>query len=179
MPKSADPLWGGGGGNFLYMAKYGCACQIAPFFSAARYMIGPLFSTKSIWMARFFWIPILKAPFFWHPGICTYFFAQRFFEAAYPLSITWIDCDICVTTSKKWVQKKKSKGSIWIGHHFGWSSIWMCPFFQRPGYEWGRFWNTGSHTRKFYPPPPPPPPAPEADPNQTASRCLSQFAQIP
>ena len=37
---------GWGGGNFLYMAKYGCACRMAPFFSAARYMIGPLFSTK-------------------------------------------------------------------------------------------------------------------------------------
>ena len=38
---------GGGGGegeeegedNFLYMAKYGCACRMAPFFSVARYMI--------------------------------------------------------------------------------------------------------------------------------------------
>ena len=38
----------GGGANFLYMALYGCACRIAPFFSAARYMIGPLSSTKSI-----------------------------------------------------------------------------------------------------------------------------------
>ena len=36
------------GGNFLYMAKYGCTCRMAPFFSAARYMISPLFSTKSI-----------------------------------------------------------------------------------------------------------------------------------
>ena len=70
---------GGGGGNFLYMASYGSACRIAPFFSAARYMIGPLFLTKGIWMVRFFWIPMWKAPLFWHPGICTYiFFAQRF-----------------------------------------------------------------------------------------------------
>ena len=37
------------------------------------YMIGPLFSTKSIRMTRFFWIPVWKAPIFWHPGICTYF----------------------------------------------------------------------------------------------------------
>ena len=28
---------------------------------------------------------------------------------------------------------KKSKGSIWIGQHCGWSSIWMGPLFQRPG----------------------------------------------
>ena len=39
-------VWGRG--NFLYIALYGCACRIAPLFSAARYMIGPLFSTKSI-----------------------------------------------------------------------------------------------------------------------------------
>ena len=59
---------------------------------------------------------------------------------------------------------KKSKGSIWIGQHFGWSSVWMGPFFQRPGtctvYEWGGFWNTGSHTctkitPKLHPTPPP------------------------
>ena len=37
---------GGGGGNFLYMASYGCACRMTPFFSAARYMISPLFQQK-------------------------------------------------------------------------------------------------------------------------------------
>ena len=51
-----------------------------PFFSAARYMIGPLFSTKSIWMTRFFWIPMWKAPLFWHPGICIYFMLIDFFR---------------------------------------------------------------------------------------------------
>ena len=48
----------GGGGNFLYLAYYRRACPMAPFFSAARYMISPLISTKSIRMARFFWIPL-------------------------------------------------------------------------------------------------------------------------
>ena len=28
---------------------------------------------------------------------------------------------------------QKSKGSIWIGQHLGWSSIWVSPFFQRLG----------------------------------------------
>ena len=37
--------WGEWGG---YMALYGCACRMAPFFSAAKYMIGPFFSAKSI-----------------------------------------------------------------------------------------------------------------------------------
>ena len=36
----------GGDENFLYMAQYGCACRIVPFFSAAKYMISSLFSTK-------------------------------------------------------------------------------------------------------------------------------------
>ena len=116
------------------------------FFSVARYMIGPLFSTKSIWMARFFWIPMWKASFFLTSWYMHIFFAQRILEAAYPLGITWIDCDICVITSKK-NGFKKSKGSIWIGQHFGWSSIWMGPFFEGHVYEWGRFWNTGSYTR--------------------------------
>ena len=31
-----------GGGNFLYMAQYGCACRIAPIFIAAWYMISSL-----------------------------------------------------------------------------------------------------------------------------------------
>ena len=84
-------------------------------------MIGPLFSTKSIWMARFFWVPMWKAPFFWHPGICIYFFAQRFFKAAYPLRIIWIDCDICVITSKKWVQKIK-------GQYMNRSTFWMIKY---------------------------------------------------
>ena len=53
---------------------------------------------------------------------------------------------------------KKSKGSIWIGQHFRWSSIWMGPFFRRQVYEWGRFWNTGSHTRTKITPKLPPPP---------------------
>ena len=39
----------GAGGNFLYIwHSTDVRAGIAPFFSAARYMIGPLFSTKSI-----------------------------------------------------------------------------------------------------------------------------------
>ena len=69
-------------------------------------------------MAQFFWIPYVKGPIFLTSWYMHIFFAQRFFEAAYPLGITWIDCDICVTTSKNGY-KNKSKGSIWIGQHFG------------------------------------------------------------
>ena len=47
-------------------------------FSAARYMIGPLFSTKSIWLTQFFLIGIWKPHLFWHPGICTCFSLRDF-----------------------------------------------------------------------------------------------------
>ena len=43
-------------------------------------------------------------PTFWYMHIS---FAHRFFEAACSLGIQWIDCDICLTTSNKWVQKIK------------------------------------------------------------------------
>ena len=35
-------------GNFLYIEYYGFARRIAPFFSADRYMISPLFQQRSI-----------------------------------------------------------------------------------------------------------------------------------
>ena len=52
VPEPRGIRGGGGGGRnymYLYMTYYGCACRIAPFFSAtaARYTIGllsPLFS---------------------------------------------------------------------------------------------------------------------------------------
>ena len=117
-----------GGGGPIYGIVRMCVPNIAPFFSTARYMIGPLFSAKSIWMARFFWFPMWKGPFFLTSWYMHMFFAQRFFVAVYPLGITWIDCDICdicVTTSKKVGTKKNQR----IGQHFRWSSIWMGPFF--------------------------------------------------
>ena len=69
---------GGVGGNFLYMA-YGCACRIAPFFSAARYVIGPLFSTKN---GPIFLNSCVKGPIFLTSWYMHIFFAKRFFEAA-------------------------------------------------------------------------------------------------
>ena len=74
-------------------------CQVydwPPFFSK-KYMNGPIFLVSYV-----------KGPIFLTSWYMHMFFAQRFFEAAYPLGITWIDCDICVTTSKK-VGTKKSK----------------------------------------------------------------------
>ena len=101
-------LWGGlgrslgGWDKFLYMAQYGCACRMAPFFNAATYMIGHLFPTKSIWMDSY-----VKGPTFLTSWYMHIFFAQWFFEAACSLGIQWIDFDIRLTTSNKWVQQIK------------------------------------------------------------------------
>ena len=125
-------------------------------------MIGPLFSTKSIWMAQFFWIPMWKAPIFWHPGICTYF-RSEIFEAAYPFGITWIDCDVCITTSNKWVQKIK-------GQYMNRSTFWMIKYMNGSVFSKARYMNgvgfeilarpPVTKLPLSYPPPPPPPPPP-------------------
>ena len=73
-----------GAGNFLYMAYYGCACRIAPFFSIARYMI----FNKKYMNDRIFLDSYVKGPIFLTSWYLHIFFAQRFFEAAYPLGIT-------------------------------------------------------------------------------------------
>ena len=129
---------GGGGGNFLYMVYYGRACRIAPFFSTVRYMIGPLFSTKCIWMAQFFWIPY-EGPIFLTSWYMHIFFAQRFFEAAYPLGITWIDCDICVTTSKNGYKKIKGqfmkRSTFWMIKYMNGSVFSMARYMNRVGFE--------------------------------------------
>ena len=136
---------GGGKGNFLYMVYYGRACRIAPFFSTARYMIGPLFSTKSIWMAQFFWIPY-EGPIFLTSWYMHIFFAQRFFEAAYPLGITWISdpsiwwvrawtgCDICETTSKNGYKKIK-------GQFMNRSTFWMIKYMNGSVFSKARYMN--------------------------------------
>ena len=142
----------------------------SPFFSAARYMISPLFSTKSIWLTRFSLICMWRAPDFWHPGICVFFF-----EAACSLGIQWTDCRICLTTSNKWVQKIK-------GQYMNRStfrtirSIWMGPFFRRPAIWMGLVSKYRlAHPYHNYPlvtpsPQTPPPPDPPPPPPHTHTR---------
>ena len=83
---------------------------LAPFFFNKKYMHDPIFQDSYV-----------KGPIFLTSWSIHIFFAQRFFEAVCSLGIQWIDCDICLTTSNKWVQT--SKDSIWIGQHFRRSSI--------------------------------------------------------
>ena len=98
-------------------------CQVydwPPFFNK-KYMKGPIFLDSYV-----------KGPIFLTSWYMHIFFAQRCFEAAYPLGITWIDCDICVTTSIKWVQKIK-------GQYMNRSTFWMMKYmngsvFSKPMY---------------------------------------------
>ena len=64
-------------GNFLYMAYYGCACRMAPFFSTARYTIGPVFFLD--------WY--MKGPTFSDIRVYAHFFHSEIFEAACSLDI--------------------------------------------------------------------------------------------
>ena len=100
-------------------------CQVydwPPFFNKI-YMNGPIFLDSYV-----------KDPIFliyWYMHI---FFAQRFFKAAYPLGIIWIVCDICVTTSKKWVQKIKAQ-------YMSRSTFWMIKYMNGSVFSKARYMN--------------------------------------
>ena len=100
-------------------------CQVydwPPFFNK-KYMNGPIFLDSCV-----------KGPIFLTSWYTHIFFALRFFEAAYPLGITWIDCDICVITSKKWVQKVK-------GQYMNRSTFWMIKYMNGSGFSKARYMN--------------------------------------
>ena len=85
----------------------------------------PFSALPGIWLTPFFQQKVFEWPDFSgflceslphpHPfsDILVYthiiFFAQRFFEAVFSLGIQWIDCDIFLTTSSKWVPKIKGQ----------------------------------------------------------------------
>ena len=62
--------------------------KIAPFFSTARYMIGPPFLNKKYMNGPIFLDSYVKVPIFLTSSYMHMFFAQRFFEAVYLLGIT-------------------------------------------------------------------------------------------
>ena len=70
-----------GGGNFLYIAYYGCACRKAPFFSAAKYMIGPFFQQKVYDWPHLSRLVYERSHFSDVSRYMHIFFVQRFFEA--------------------------------------------------------------------------------------------------
>ena len=101
-------------------------CQVYDwplFFFNKKYMNGPIFLDSYV-----------KGPIFLTSWYMHIFFSQRFFEGAYPLGITWIDCDICVTTSKKWVQKIK-------GQYMNRSTFWMIKYMNGSIFSKARYMN--------------------------------------
>ena len=120
-------------------------CQVydwPPFFNK-KYMNGPIFLDSYV-----------KCPLFLTSWYMHIFFIQRFFEAAYPLGITWIDCDICVTTSKKWVLQKIKE------QYINRSAFWMIKYMNGSVFSKARYMNGGgfeiSRPCSPYPPSPPP-----------------------
>ena len=128
---------------------------LAPFFNK-KYMNGQIFLDSCV-----------KGPIFLTSWYMHIFFAQRFFVAAYPLGITWIDCDICLTTSKKWVQTIK-------GQYMKRSTFWMIKYMNGSVFSKARYMNGvgfGILARtpvpklpQSYAPHPPPPPPPRGFP---------------
>ena len=135
---------GGGWGNFLYMAWYGCACRMAPFFSTARYMIGSHFSTKSIWLTPFFLIGIWKTPLFSDIPVFAHIFHPQIFEAACSLVIQWVD----YLSNYQQLMGTKNQQAVyeWVIVSDDLVYEWVH-FFKGQVYEWGRFRNTVLHTR--------------------------------
>ena len=86
---------------------------MAPSFSAAKYMIRPFFSKKVYYWPHFS-VWIYERPHFSDVSRYMHMFVQRFFEAACSLDIQWIECDICLTTSNKWVQKNQRAVYGWV-----------------------------------------------------------------
>ena len=91
-------------------------------------MIGPLFFNKK-WMAQFFRIPMWMAPFFWHPGICTYFSLRGFSRLLIRLVLHELT-DIF----KKWVQKIK-------GQYMNRSTFWMIKYMNGSVFSKARYMN--------------------------------------
>ena len=72
-------------------------------------------------MTRFFRIPMWKAPFFWHPGIFTYFSLRDFSRLL--VLLVFNELTVIFVWQPAINGYKKSKDSIWIGQHFRRSSI--------------------------------------------------------
>ena len=77
---------------------------MAPFSVLPGIWLAPFFNKKYI-NDPIFLDCYVKGPTFLTSWYIHIFFTKRLFEAACSLGIQWIDCDICLTTSNKWVQK--------------------------------------------------------------------------
>ena len=104
------------GGNSLYMTWYGCAARIAPFFSAARYKISPLFPRKLYMTDHFFFLEwYMKGPNSLHLCLNVHIFAPVRCSAQRPkLKQNCIICVLILSIGSKQIMHCyiKSKDSI-------------------------------------------------------------------
>ena len=108
---------GEGGGTSYIRHSTDVRAEMAPFSSAAKYMIRSFFQAKVYDWFHFSGL-VYERPHF--SDVFPYMhisFVQKFSEAACSLGIQGIDCDICLTTSNKMVQKK-FKGQYMNGSIF-------------------------------------------------------------
>ena len=102
----------------------------------------------------------VKGPIFLTSWYMHIFFAQRFFDAAYPLGITWTDYDICVITSKKWVQKIKgqcmNRSTVWMIKYMNGYVFSKARYMNRVGFEILARTPVPKLPLSYHPPPPSP-----------------------
>ena len=140
---------------------------MVPFSALPGIWLAPFFSKK--YMTDLIYLDLhVKSPTFLTYWYMRIYFAQGFFETACSLGIQWTDCDICITTSNKWVQKIKEQYVNRSKFRTIKYMIGSAFFFKGQVYELGRFRNTVLHIRTTITPqvtpspplPPPPPPTP-------------------
>ena len=133
-----------------------------PFSALPGIWLAPFFSTKSIWMTRFFLDSYVKDPIF----LTGTRFAQRFFDAAYSPGITWINCYICLNQPKKWVQKIKrqymNRSTFWMIKYMNGSVFSKASYMNGVGFEILARTPLPKLSLSYLPPPPPPSPTPQS-----------------
>ena len=125
--------------------------------------LAPLFSTKSI-MNDLIFSGFLyeKAPFFWHPGICTYVSLRNFSRLLILLVLHELTVIFVLQPAKKWVQNIKgqymTRSTIWMIKYMNGSVFFKCQAYGR-GYVL-KYWLAQPYQNLSPTPTPPPPPPP-------------------
>ena len=121
---------------------YRSACRMPPLFQRCQVYDWPPLFDKKYMTDPIFLDCYMKGPTFSDIPVYAHFFHSEIFEAACSLD----DCNICLTTSNKLVQKNQWTVYEWVNISDDLVYEWVC-FFKGQVYEWGWFRNTGSHTR--------------------------------
>ena len=114
----------------------------SPLFQRCRECDWPLFfQQKSIWMARFFWIPMWKAPFFSDILVYAHIFRSEIFRGCfegclsswYYINWLWYLCNN--------QQKMGTKNQRAEGQYMNWSTFWMIKYMNGSVFSKARYMN--------------------------------------